>query len=110
MKKILLSLISAGLLMSLSANEKPMQEKCMCEQNEKGCKHRKLDKLSIEDIKKHVSEKIAFKEKNIAAEKECLTKNVKEELVSCLHQIKENKKEFKREHKGMKCEKPQKED
>ena len=55
MKKILLSLISAGLLMSLSANKKPMQEKGMCEQNEKGCKHRKLDKLSIEDIKKHVS-------------------------------------------------------
>ena len=84
---------------SASANEKPMGMQCQ-EGNDCGCKHKKMDNLSVEDIKKHVSEKVAFKEKNIAAEKECLTKTDKAELVGCLQKVKESKKEFKKEHKG----------
>ncbi len=101
MKKILYSLVAACALMSVSAsaNEKPMQMQCQ-EGQDCGCNHKKMENLSVEDIKKHVGEKVAFKEKNIAAEKECLNKTDKAELVGCLQKVKEDKKEFKKEHKG----------
>ena len=89
MKKILLSLIVAGLTMSAFAGEK---EKCTggekCNNMIKCGEKPSFDNSSLEDIKVHISDKIAKDEKRVAGHKECLAKNTKEELKSCMEDFK----------------------
>lgn len=97
MKKIFLSLIVAGLTVGAFASDLKCDGHCQKDSKKEkmhdkcDMKKEKFNEMSLEDIKKHVSEKISFDEKRIVEQKECLNKNTKEELRDCMKASKPEK-------------------
>lgn len=104
-KKVLFGMVGLSLVTSFAlAQGEPFSE--MSQGDHKMCseckKHAdKFKDASVEEVRAHISKKIAEKEQRIAGEKMCLSKSTKEELLDCIHQFKKIKDSDERPEQGM---------